>query len=82
MTAAQNPASARVTADTLPVTYPCGVFSPLQGAFPFVGTAGQHLARVERAIERQRKAHGPVADLLKRRARLKARVAALGAQHG
>ena len=52
------------------------------GAFPFMGTAGDNLARVERAIDRQRKAHGPLRDLLKRQRILKARCAALGVQHG
>jgi hypothetical protein len=49
------------------------------GALCFTGTARDHLARVERAIERQRKAHGPVSELLKRQRVLKARCAALGA---
>ena len=47
-----------------------------------MGKAAHHLARVERAIERQRKAHGPVADLIKRRKILIARCAALGGHNG
>jgi hypothetical protein len=50
--------------------------------FPFIGTAAEHLEQVEKAIDRRRKAHHPVADLLKRRRILVARCAALGVQHG
>ena len=50
------------------------------GLFSFIGTAASHLERVERAISTAKAAHGPVADLYKRRAKLKARCAALGAR--
>lgn len=52
------------------------------GAFPFIGTAGDHLEAIERRIRLARASHQPVAGLLKRQRILKARCAALGACHG
>jgi len=79
-----NPAPIRVMSGSSSCTAKAATarrgFGP--GAFPFIGTAGDNLARVERAIDRQRKAHGPLRDLLKRQRILKARCAALGVQHG
>ena len=46
----------------------------------FIGTAAEHLEAVERRIAEARAKHRPVADLLKRQMKLKARCAALGAQ--
>jgi len=46
----------------------------------FIGTAAEHLKAVERLIAEARAKHRPVADLLKRQMKLKARCAALGAQ--
>ena len=51
------------------------------GAFPFIGTAGDHLEAIERRIRLARASHQPVAGLLKRQRILKARCAALGACH-
>lgn len=51
------------------------------GVFCFIGTAADHLDRVERQLERQRASHGVVADLVKRQRILKARCAALGGRH-
>ncbi len=81
MTAPTNPAAApgHVQQPPCPPTAG-GTSSRRQRAFPFVGTAGEHLDRVERAIERQRRAHGPLRNLLKRQRVLKARCAALGRQ--
>ena len=47
----------------------------------FLGTAAEHLEAVERRIADARAKHRPVADLLKRQMKLKARCAALGAQY-
>lgn len=52
------------------------------GAFPFIGTAGDHIEAIERRIRLARASHQPVAGLLRRQRILKARCAALGACHG
>jgi len=78
MTHATEPRAARSSRNViLPVAnYPCGDVPP--GIF--LGTAAEHLEAIERRIAEARAKHRPVADLLKRKTKLKARCAALGAK--